>query len=145
MHILAGLTTAQERIKTGQATCILIRDEVITGEASGIGVKPILQFLENEPDTLKGAAVADKVIGKAAAMLLVLGGVQYVYGQLMSISGQEYLKKQNIPFSYGTLVDKISSRDGTGVCPLEQSVMDIDDPQEGYDAIKKTIAKLMAR
>ena len=144
MDIPARLKTAQELIRNGQATCVLIRDGVIAGEASGIGVKPILHFLENEPGILKGAEVADKVIGKAAAMLLVFGGALYVYGELMSISGRDYLQKQSIPFSFGTLVDKISSRDGIGICPLEQSVMEIDDPKKGYDAIKTTIAKLMA-
>jgi len=145
MYTPASINEARERIKTGKAACVLMHGGVIVGEASGMGVKPILQFLENEPDLLKGADAADKVIGKAAAILLVLGGVQYVYGEIMSEAGRDFLKSHGVACSCGRLVARITSRDGTGMCPLEMSVADIDDPQAGYKAIKETIAVLMAK
>lgn len=136
------IDTAIEIIKSGKATCVVMQDGVVVGEATGIGVKPILHFLENS-DKLKEAHVADKIVGKAASMLLVQGGVRCVYGEVMSESGYIFLKNRDIDVSYGQLVKMIKSRTGTGMCPLEESVIDIDDIKEGYHAIKATIAKLM--
>ena len=48
------------------------------------GVKPLLSLLASEPDMLQGARLADKVIGKAAALLMVKGGVREVFGAVVS-------------------------------------------------------------
>ena len=141
--MIIELNKAIGYIKNGEATCVLMKDGIIIDKTSGIGVKPILGFLES--NNLKQMQVADKVIGKAAAMLLTLGGVTYVHGEIMSKSGQDYLQKNGIANSYGLLVENIINRDGTDLCPLEKSVVDIDDLQEGYQAIKDTIAVLMAK
>ena len=138
----AELDLAKELIRSGQASFVIMHAGLIAGEAKGMGVKPILLFLENEPHSLKGAEVADRAIGKAAAMLLVLGGVQYVYGEIMSLSGRDYLEEAGITFSYGSLVEWINNRDGSDICPLERSVIKTDDPQEGYAAIKEALDRL---
>ena len=137
------LDKAIARIKSREASCVLMREGLIAGEAVGIGVKPILQFLES--GELRGAQVADKVIGKAAAMLLVLGGVVYVYGEIMSESGRDYLQGRGIAVSWGKLVEGIINRDGTDICPLERAVDGVWDPREGYEAIRGAIDVLMGR
>jgi len=141
--MIKDLNKAIDYIKSGEATCVLMKDGEIIDKTSGIGVKPILGFLES--NRLKDMQIADKVIGKAAAMLLTLGGVTYVHGEIMSKSGRDYLQQKGIALSHGLLVENIINRDGTDLCPLEKSVVDIDDLQKGYQAIKDTIAVLMAK
>jgi len=138
-----AVSEARKRLQSGQATCIVMRGGVIVRDAHGRGVKPILRFLEDEPEVLAGAEVVDKVIGKAAAMLLVLAGARYVYGEVMSVSGRETLRKHGVTAAHGLCIDVISSRDGNGICPLEKSVMEEEDPNEAYRILKSTIAKLM--
>lgn len=138
------LSDAKKLIGSGAATCVVMRDGLIVRQASGKGVKPILGFWENEPKVLSGAQVADKIIGKAAAMLLTLADVQYIYGEVMSVAARAYLQRCGIAFSYGRCIDVISNRAGNGICPLEQSVADIEDPEEAYLVLKATIAKLMS-
>ncbi len=140
---VSELAEAQRRIRAGQCTCIVMQDGKIVREASGNGIKPILGFLEKEPEILSGAEVIDKVIGKAAAMLLVLAGARYVYGEMMSVSGREFLLAHGIECAYGRCIDVISNRGGNGICPLEKSVMDISDPVTGYEVLKSTVATLM--
>ena len=43
------------------------------------GVRDLLELLSAEPERLRGAIVADKVIGKAAAALMATGGVNPIY------------------------------------------------------------------
>lgn len=51
---------------------------------SGRGVSDLYGLLTREPETLRGASVADKVVGKGAAALMVLGGVKEVYADVAS-------------------------------------------------------------
>ena len=48
------------------------------------GVRDLVWLLDHEPERLCGARVADKVVGKASAGLLVQGGVREVYAHVLS-------------------------------------------------------------
>lgn len=138
-----SLEPAVEIIKSGADTCVVMKGDTIIFRGEGRGVSPLLKLYEGDPEKLQGAVVADKIIGKAAAMILVLAGAKMVYGELMSIAGRDYLEAHGIEARHGRCVDLITNRTNTGICPLERSVLDIDDPEEGLAAIKNTIAELM--
>ncbi len=142
-----ALAQAVEEIRAGGCSCVLIRGGEIVFRGEGRGVAPIRRLYESEDGKalLKGALLADKILGKAAAMLLVLGGVQAAHGETVSEAALGYLSRRGIPCSYTRRVEAIKSRDGQGLCPIEQSVLGIESPEEGYRAITKTIAKLMAQ
>ena len=114
-------------------------------EASGIGVKPIITPMRENMGFFKGREVADTIIGKAAAMLLVLSGARAVYGKVMSKSAVEVLTAHGIEFSYGTLVEYIENRSGDGMCPLEDSVKDEEDIHKAFIKIEKRIEELMKK
>lgn len=86
------------------------------------GVRDLEDLLDHEPDTLKGAVVADKVIGKAAAGLLVVGGVTEVYAEVISRLALPLLQKAGIGYTYSLLVDRIVIPQGDDRCPLEKIV-----------------------
>jgi hypothetical protein len=137
-----SLEKAKQMIKDGKASCVLIKNGRIMRTMSGQGVAPLLSIYEKEPEVLQGAFVVDKVIGKAAALLLVLGGAKGAYGLVVSSAGCAYLKARGFQVNYGELIDKISNRTGDGICPLENSVLDLDDPEAGYYRLKETLKRL---
>lgn len=125
-------------------SCVVLKNgEYITSDA--FGIKPLMVLLREDKSCFDGCAVADKIIGKAAALMLVLGKAQAVYGRIMSRSGAEILSKSNIYFEYGELVDGIKNRDKTDLCPMEKTVLDIDEPLIAFNALEETIARLMAQ
>ncbi len=139
----APITTikkAKRALKKENASAVLINKEQNITETSHLkGIKPILEWLKDERGILNGAFVADKIVGKAAAMLMVKGGVKKVYAEVLSRPGAKILKCAKIPYSYGKLVDKIINRDGTDICPMEKTVEGIDDIEKAYEAlIEKT-------
>ena len=138
------LSESKAKIENGQFTCIVINEDKVLFQKKGIGVKPIIELYEGDKTAFESTYVLDKVIGKAAAMLLSLAGAKYVYGQIMSKAAIEYLKKRDIEIEYKNYVDAIHNRTGDGVCPLEKSVLNLDSEKEGYEAIKATITKLMS-
>ncbi len=135
---------AVETIESGQADCVLLQPDQPPYPASGRGVRPLLQLLQNDPQRLQGAVLVDKIIGKAAAMLAVLGGVRQVFALTASEPGLAYLAANGIPAQAHAMVRQIVNRTGDGLCPLEQSVLTLNDPHEGRAAIQKTVARLMA-
>jgi hypothetical protein len=137
-----SLEKARQMIKDGKASCVLIKNDRIMRTVSGQGVAPLLSIYEKEPELLQGAFVVDKVIGKAAALLLVLGGAKGAYGLVVSTAGCAYLMARGFQVNYGELIAKLSNRTGDGICPLENSVLDTDDPEAGYCRLKETLKRL---
>lgn len=96
------------------------------------GIKTLLSL---QIGSLTGAFVADKIVGKAAAMMLVRGGALEVYAGIISVPALEVFEKHKIPCVYGKLVPKIINREGTGDCPMEQAVLGISDISEAYSVL----------
>ncbi len=41
--------------------------------------------------------------------------------------------------TYKILTDKIINRSGTGICPMEETVSNIEDCEQGYVALKEKL------
>jgi len=113
-------------------------EEIFT--SSKKGVAPIMELIERNAN-LKGAAAADKIIGGAAAFLLVKCGVAYVYGDVMSEKAVSILNRYHIPYSYSRLVPFIKNRRGDGLCPMERLCMNVNTPDEAYIIIREFILR----
>ncbi|HBF15183.1 MAG TPA: DUF1893 domain-containing protein [Clostridiales bacterium] len=121
-------------------TLALARDgEVVTHD--GRGISPMMEFLAAGRD-LRGFSAADLVVGRAAAMLFVLAGVRTVYAETMSEGARAYLLAHGVAAEYQTLTDGIRNRAGTGPCPMEAAVREVDLPEEGYRVLAETIRKM---
>ena len=138
------LEEAIARIDAATASCVLIRQGEIIHQTKGFGIAPLLQLYQTKPQLLWQATVTDKIVGKAAAMILVLGGVQRVHALTISAAAREYLEAHNISVSFLRCVDVISNRKRDGICPIERSVLEISDPGEGLLRIQETLAALQA-
>ena len=135
---MSDIDIAKENLH-GHSICLCRHGEIIFDY--GKGISPMMKFIAADRD-LRGYCAADLIVGKAAAMLFVKAGIAEVYGETMSEAGAGYLKSHGIPFDYGTLTEKIINRKGDDICPMEKTVADISDPEEGYKALKQKIAEL---
>ena len=129
-------------VKKEGTSAVLLRNGEIIHRADGRGVRPLIDVAKTNPSLYKNALVVDRLIGKAAAMILVRGGVQAAYALTMSRAGEEYLKQHGVSVKADRVIDLISNRDNTGICPMERSVMHTEDPEEGYAILKQTLTEL---
>lgn len=106
------------------------------------GVQDLHQLLRTSPDTLRGAMIADKVVGKGAAVLMAAGGVRWVYADVISQSALEFLLKHNIEAEYGRVVPNIINRAGTDICPVERLCMQCEDIEDALTLIDEFIEKM---
>ena len=132
---------AKELLQRGGYSCVFCdRDRVLTDRRRGIA--PILERIE-AGESLRGMAVADKIIGKAAAMLLLCGGAQSVYGEVMSKQAKTLLEDAGVTVSCGTLVKAIRNRTDTDICPMEKAVASLKAPAEAPAVLRATLNRLM--
>jgi len=120
-------------LELGNHTCVV---RTSTGEllrSDERGIRPPLQWLREDPSLLRGAEVSDKVIGKAAALLFRYGGVKSVWAERMSEAAAAFLAAQGIVYAYDELVPAILNREGTGLCPMEQRALALDDPAAAFE------------
>lgn len=136
---MKDITKAKTILESGN-TCVLVKGEMsLTSKQNGI--VPMVKFLNDEIG-LEGFSVADKIVGKAVAMLFVLAKVKEVYAEVLSKTAISVLEANGIPYSYKILTDNIINRQGTGLCPMEETVKDIFDCKQAYEKIKVKLASL---
>ncbi len=131
---------ARNMIKTGKANCVVVKNNKIICKSSDRGIAYIIKLYED--GLLKDAYVADKIIGKAAAMIFTLGGVSALYGETTSQSAIKWLSDKSISISYKDTPPYIINRKGDGMCPMEETVADINDEKEAYTALKNKLKQL---
>ncbi len=103
------------------------------------GVKDLFRLLHEEPESLRGAFVADKVVGKGAAALMILGGIRAVHADVASTGALQLFDAQNIPVSCTLEVPHIINRAGTGWCPVETLCRDCRTAEECLEPIRNFI------
>ncbi len=104
------------------------------------GIRPVIVPMCKDIAFFKDLEVADRIIGKASAMLLCLSGVKKVYTPVLSKAGKEIFERHGVTVEYDTLADYIVNRKGDGMCPMEMTVRDIDDLNEAFIELKKKLA-----
>lgn len=100
------------------------------------GIRDLYQLLIRQPQTLSGAFIADKVVGKGAASLMILGGVSGIFADVISRPALDLLQKTGIELSYGQAAEYIINRAGTGMCPVEALCIDLSTPAECLSRIE---------
>lgn len=106
------------------------------------GVKDLYDILSTQPELLRGAFIADKVVGKGAAALMILGGIDSLYTDTISEAALELFARYNIEVKYDKLVPHIINRAGTGMCPVESLCKECGTAEECLPLIKDFIERL---
>lgn len=130
------LTEARYALR-GHVRCAVYKDKLYTSEERGI--RPMLLWLEEDKDFIRGAAVADKIVGRAAAMLMVYGGVAEVFCEVISRGALSTLEDAGIPVTYINTCVAVSNRRGDGICPMERAVAPVKEPEAAYNLLREKV------
>lgn len=105
-------------LHTGGYSCVIANGEEIRTFTQR-GVADLYDLLTMEPEFLKGAIIADKVVGKGAAALMILGEIKELYTDVISTKALELFQKSEIKVDFTQEVPFIWNRNHTGWCPVE--------------------------
>ena len=118
----------KKKLEEGKHTCVIGNGAIRTFDGRGIG--DLMKLYKEEPAFLRGALVADKVVGKAAAAVLAMGGADEVYAETISKPAFDMLTRARITVSFGKRVPFITDASGGGMCPLEKACQKAKTPEE---------------
>ncbi|MFA6755425.1 MAG: DUF1893 domain-containing protein [Bacilli bacterium] len=134
----SDISYALRILKEKNESIVIVKDNNILYESKLDGLKAIIHLIDNKVN-IEGSSVADKIIGKAAALLLSYLKVKEVYAAVLSEKAIEVLKNNLIIFNYSEMTKNIINRTNTGMCPMEKAVMNINDGLTAYKVIKSII------
>lgn len=138
------LEQAKQLLRQGDVTCVEVDENGLIWSSDSFGIKPLMERLRVDKKAFHSCVIADKIIGKAAALLMVLGEAGAVYGEVISESAIEVLENNNIYYEYGKRIPYVENRTHTGRCPMEETVLCIEEPQQAFEALEQTVRRLMA-
>ena len=119
-------------------TCRIVRGEEEIYRSTERGIAPLIAIVDGGID-VAGAVAYDKIVGKAAALLYVLTGVGAVHAGVLSKAAARLFDENGIAYTYETLTENIVNRKGDGVCPMEETVRDVDSPAAAYTVLKQKL------
>lgn len=128
-----------------QCSCVICNSEGEYSKFYGRGVSDLYRILSDEPKLLEDAFVADKVVGKGAAALMILGGVKELYAELLSTAAREMLEEYGVAVTAPTEVPNIINRTGTGICPVESLCLGCRTPEECLPKIRDFIKNMTTK
>lgn len=134
---MTDLSYAKDLLFSGKYTIVLCKNGASYTDTRR-GIAPMLGFLEQGID-LAGFSVADRVVGKAAALLFVRAGISAVYAAVISEPALDVLNTNAIPCEWNKKVTYIINRTGDGPCPMEHAVRNIDDPKTAEAVLRDTL------
>ena len=117
--------------------CLMIWEggEVVFSSPSK-GIRPHLKAIERlGRERLVNSVMVDKIVGRAAALLMLYSVPAEVHAGVITTTAKELLRAEGIQVCLGTEVSAIKERDGRIYCPFEAMVQGISDPEEAYHAI----------
>lgn len=83
----------------------------------------------------------DKIVGKAAALLYALMGIEALYAEVLSEGAEDVLRRFRILTEYEKIVPAIINRKGDGICPMEEAVKETEDPLSAFEILQKRIGR----
>ena len=123
-------------------TLVVVKDGELVFKSVDKGIKPIFTLATEMKESANGGSLADRVIGKGAAILSGYIGIKEVYTELISEGGVRTLEKYNIAYTMDKSCEYIKNREGTGYCPIEKLSMDVDEPRELLEKLKIFFASI---
>lgn len=134
------LDISKRELKEKKFNLVVAKKGNIIFESKTSGIKGLLYAIEKLSKRLTGSTVADKIMGRASAMLCVYSQVKAVFAITISEEGKKVLEENNIVCQFEECVPNILNQQRTDMCPFEKLVIHIKTPEEAYENLKFLIS-----
>jgi hypothetical protein len=141
---MSDLDIAKSRLFEEELTLAIVKYGEVFFETGSHRISGFLGAIEQLGDRLEGASVADRVAGKAIALLCVYAKIREVYAEVLSRKAKVVFEENGIRHEWNVLVDNILNLNKSGVCPFEKATAEISDPKDAYKAFKALQESLSA-
>jgi len=136
---MQGLKIAENRLKQKNLDLVIAKNGRVIFENGSQGVRGLLHAIEKLGKELIGSSVADRIVGRAAAMLCVYSKATSVFAVTISEEGIKVLEDNKVFYRFENRVPNILNYEGTDICPFEKLVMGFTKPEEAYKKLKSFV------
>ncbi len=119
----------------GLKLCVVKEANVVFESETG-GIVGFLTMIEKLGRSLEGASIADRVVGRAIALLCVYAKVKAVYASVLSKEGKDAFEEHAIPHRWNRLVENVLDVERIRICPFEKLAMELSDPAKAYRKLR---------
>ena len=134
---MRDLDMAKDLMKTNKRSLVIVKNREVLFETNTSGIRGLLMAVEKIGEDMEDSAVADKIVGEAAAQLCAFTHVREVYAVTLSQCGKDVLEKNDIRYEFEDLVPHILNMRKTDLCPFEKIVAGSSSPKEALERLKK--------
>jgi len=133
---MEDIDLARSLLENEKWNLVIVRGGQVLASSRERGVAPLFQAVQNMGANLHNAAVADRIVGLAVAMLCLYAQIGSVYAVIASQGAIDMLKRKGVTVTHRNLVPHISNYDGTGLCPFEKMAKDAGSPADLFTTLK---------
>lgn len=132
----ANLNLAKRRLSQKNFSLVITKNGRVLFETESHGISDLLKAIKQLQENMVSSSVADRIVGRASALLLVYSGVVAVFAGTASEGGIEVLKNNHVFHEFGKRVPRILDSKRVDVCPFEKLVAKFSDPKDAYEELK---------
>ena len=136
----ADLEIAAKRLNQKSLSLVVVKNGKVLFETESHGLNDLVKMINQLQSSMKGSSVADRIVGRAAALLFIYSGVSAVFAPTISDGGIEILDNNNVFHEFEKRVPRILNSKKTDVCPFEKLVAELSSPEEAYERLKARCA-----
>jgi hypothetical protein len=141
---MSDLEIAKNVLYKKELTLAIVKNGEVMFETRSHRISGFLGAIEQLGDKLEYASLADRVAGKAIALLCVYAKIKEVYAEILSKKAKTVFEQNGIPNEWKELVDNVLDLNKSGVCPFENAADDISDPKDAYSIFRALQESLKA-
>lgn len=130
------LEMAKKNLDRRDLTLCVVKGNAIVFESVMGGISGFLTAVEKLERRLEGASIADRIAGRAIALLCVYAKVKAVYASVLSKKGKAVFEEYAVHHEWDQIVESVLDVDGVGTCPFEKLASEISDPSAAYRKLK---------
>lgn len=137
---MKDLDLAKNLLRESNCALVIVKDGRVLFKTNASGIRGFLTALDKIGKSIKGSAVADKIVGEAAAQLCAYSHVREVYAVVLSQFGKDVLERNGIRYEFENMVPHILNMKKTDLCPFEKIVAGSATPQEAFERLRKRLS-----
>jgi hypothetical protein len=130
------LEIAKTQLHRKELTLSIVKNGEVLFETRSHRISGFLGAIEKLGAVLESVAVADRVAGKAIALLCVYAKISAVYAEVLSEKAKAVFEENGIRHEWKELVKHVLDLNKSSVCPFEKAAVEISDPKDAYKAFK---------
>lgn len=139
---MQDIEIAKKQLHEKKLTLAIAKNGQVIFQTDSHRISGFIHAIDTLGTQLSGASVADRVAGKALALLCVYAKINEVYAEVLSKKAQALLKEYSVACHWKQLVDNVLDLSKTDMCPFEEAAEDISNPKDSYFVFKSLLEKM---